>query len=98
MSINNWELWHSAREKKAEKQAITRLQKTQIVKDGTISAKDLYKQISKTGLVVKPEFETEFDAEWNYRDINKYARAKAILYWTIFGIAILNIVLLLIFV
>lgn len=86
MSIHNWELWHAARENKVDTQSLRHLEKTQLVKSGTITGKDLLAQLKKSGLEVKPRLMTEYDPEFNYRKLSDYARAKAIFFWLLLGI------------
>lgn len=96
MSINNWDLWHAAKKKKADTQAIKRLERTGIVKDQQISAKGLLKQLKEVGLKVQPELETEYDWEWNYRDVHRQSRNVAIMFWVIAVISIVALVTLLV--
>jgi hypothetical protein len=97
MSINNWELWHAARENKVDTQSLRHLEKCDLVKSGTITGKDLLAQLKKSGLEVKPLFMTEFDPEFNYRKLSDYARAKAIFFWLLLGVVTLNLVIILLF-
>lgn len=81
MSINNWDLWHAARKKKVDTQTLRLLEKTTIVKSGAISAKRLLQDLESAGITVSPVIATEYEWEWNYRDLQKQSRNVALVFW-----------------